>query len=120
MNIIEKILPITVSLNALTANYANGAVFFVSNLTAAANWKCLVTNVNPTSSTGCSNVITLLFDVSVYQTFTATCKINGKTRMLQFAVDMTGATTIVQTINVVYFGGSGVTIAVLSSVVLFF
>ena len=121
INIAEKILPLTVSSNVLTANYANGAVFFVSNLTAAANWECLVTNVNPTSSTGCSNVITLLIDASVYQTFAATCKINGTTRTLQFAggidaVDMTGATTICQTISVVYSGGSGVPIAVLSSV----
>ena len=125
INIAEKILPLTVSSGTLTANYANGAVFFVSNLTAAANWECLVTNVNPTSSTGCSNVITLLIDASVYHTFAATCKINGTTRTLQFAggidaVDMTGATTICQTISVVYSGGSGVPIAVLSSVVPFF
>ena len=125
INVAEKILPLTVSSNLLTANYANGAVFFVSNLTAAANWECLVTNVNPTSSTGCSNVITLLIDASVYHTFAATCKINGTTRTLQFAggidaVDMTGATTICQTISVVYSGGSGVPIAVLSSVVPFF
>ena len=125
INVAEKVLPLTVSSNLLTANYANGAVFFVSNLTAAANWECLVTNVNPTSSTGCSNVITLLIVASVYQTFAATCKINGTTRTLQFAegidaVDMTGATTICQTISVVYSGGSGVPIAVLSSVVPFF
>ena len=125
INIAEKILPLTVSSNVLTANYANGAVFFVSNLTAAANWECLVTNVNPTSSTGCSNVITLLIDASVYQTFAATCKINGTTRTLQFAggidaVDMTGATTICQTISVIYNTDALNPVAVMSSVVPFF
>jgi len=125
INIAEKISPISVSSGTLTANYANGAVFFVSNLTASSNWECLLTNINPTSSTGCSNVITLLINASVYETFASTCKINGTTRTLQFAggidaVDTTGATTICQTISVVYSGGSGVPIAVLSSVVPFF
>jgi hypothetical protein len=68
--------------------------------------------------------VTLIIDTSSSEAYGAKCKVNGTTRSMTFsggnaAIDITGATKVLQTISVIYSGSSGVPVAVMSSVVPF-
>ena len=82
----------------------------------------LLTNINPSSSTNTTCIITLLIDTSTYEAFGNSCKVNGTTRAIFFSggassIDITGASMVQQTLAIVYSGSSGVPLYVMSSVV---
>ena len=69
----------------------------------------LLTNINPTSSTNTTCIITLLIDTSTYEAFGNSCKINGTTRAIFFnggssKIDITGASMIQQTLSIIFSG----------------
>jgi hypothetical protein len=122
LNILEKVVPVSISSDTATCSYASGSVFYVTGLAAATNFEALLTNINPASSSSTTCVVTLLIDTSTYEAYANTCKVNGTTRTIIFAggaVDITGATQVLQTLSVVFSGSSTVPISVISSVVPF-
>ena len=121
VNMMEVLNTATVSGSAVSLNYSLGSVFYIT-LPSATNFEVLITNCNPASSASTTNTISLIINTGTYEAFGNTCKINGLTRALTFsggAVDITGASQVLQTISVVYSGSSSVPVAVMSSVVPF-
>jgi hypothetical protein len=121
INMMEVLNTATVSGSAVSLNYSLGSVFYVT-IPSATNFEVQITNCNPASSASTTNTISLIINTGTYEAFANTCKINGLTRALTFAggaVDITGASQVLQTISVVYSGSSSVPVAVMSSVVPF-
>ena len=121
VNMMEVLNTATVSGSAVSLNYSLGSVFYVT-IPSATNFEVQITNCNPASSASTTNTISLIINTGTYEAFANTCKINGLTRALTFsggAVDITGASQVLQTISVVYSGSSSVPVAVMSSVVPF-
>ena len=121
INMMEVLNTATVSSSAVSLNYSLGSVFYVT-IPSATNFEVQITNCNPASSASTTNTISLIINTGTYEAFANTCKINGLTRGLTFAggaVDITGASQVLQTISVVYSGSSSVPVAVMSSVVPF-
>ena len=121
VNMMEVLNTATVSGSAVSLNYSLGSVFYVT-IPSATNFEVQITNCNPASSSSTTNTISLIINTGTYEAFANTCKINGLTRALTFAggaVDITGASQVLQTISVVYSGSSSVPVAVMSSVVPF-
>jgi hypothetical protein len=121
INMMEVLNTATVSSSAVSLNYSLGSVFYIT-IPSATNFEVQITNCNPASSASTTNTISLIINTGTYEAFANTCKINGLTRGLTFAggaVDITGASQVLQTISVVYSGSSSVPVAVMSSVVPF-
>ena len=121
VNMMEVLNTATVSASAVSLNYSLGSVFYVT-IPSATNFEVQITNCNPGSLSSTTNTISLIINTGTYEAFANTCKINGLTRALTFAggaVDITGASQVLQTISVVYSGSSSVPVAVMSSVVPF-
>jgi len=124
LTVMEKVIAVSISSNIATINYASGGVYYVSP-SSATNFQIALTNVNPTSSTTTSCIITLLINTSTYGCYGNTCTINGTSRTIVFAggsanVSITSGTLVQQSLSIVYSGSSTVPVVVMSSIVPFY
>jgi hypothetical protein len=123
LNILEKVIPVTVSSNIATIDFSLGGVFYVTPGSAA--FDISLNNVNSSASTATTCIVTLLINTSTYLFYGTTCRINGTVRTIVFAggaanVSVTSATLIQQTLSIIYSGSATVPVVVMSSVVPFY
>ena len=88
----------------------------------ASNFEATITNANPLSSLQTTATITLLINCDTYTAYASTVRLNGTVRVMQFcggesSIDLTGCTSVIQTISVIYSGSATVPVLILSSVV---
>ena len=105
----ELITNPSITSNAFTANYSNGAIFYLTPASST-NLSCNITNI-PTSQTYRTYTITLLIDSSTYKVYANTVTVNGTSYSPIYiggssAISITSATVVMQTLSIIFTTGS--------------
>ena len=120
----EFINPVSVSSSIATCNYATSAIHLITP--TSGNFTLALTNVNPNSNTYRTFTVTLLIDATTNKVFANALSVNGTSRTLLYnggaanIPTLTSASTIVQTISVVYGASTTVPVYCVTSIAPFF
>jgi hypothetical protein len=121
----EKITAVNViASNIISIDFSLGGVFYVTPYSAT-NFTIALTNVNPSSSSNSTCVVSLLIKTNIYKAYGSNYTINGSTpTTLIFSggsanVSITSSTLVQQTLVIVYCG-STTPVQVISSVTPFY
>jgi hypothetical protein len=120
LSLSEHITAVSTASSVASCNYALSAVFIITNATAA-NFALALTNVNPSSLTYKTFVVTLIIGAT-NKNYANSLTVNGTARTILYNGGsagipvLTSATQIVQTFSIIYGASSTVPVCVVSNI----
>ena len=117
----ENITAVTTASSVATCDYSTAGVFIITNATAA-NFNLNLSNLNPSSLTYKTFVVTLIINSSTNKNYANSISINGTARTILYNGGssglpvLTSASQIFQTFSIIYGASSTVPICVVSNV----